>query len=192
MDIYEMLLDAENGYTGVYTMSLVKTPAIKSRFVKLAAEPDALVKAKSLNEKRRLIIGAALIPDLPILRVDEDTKETYAIFFSAETVEQTAHAFLKNGHQTSANLDHDGKPLEGISVVETWLKTTESDKSADAGLDLPMGSWVIIQEIENEEVYNDSILTGEVQGFSLEGLFKPVQQIDLLSEIDRACKTRMG
>ena len=56
---------------------------------------------------------------------------------------------------------------DDIYVVETWLKTSENDKSKDYGIDVPIGSWLMAAKVENEDIWN-KIKSGEMNGFSIE------------------------
>lgn len=157
-----------NGNLGVDAISLVEFPAIESNWVALKKE----VKLEAIDNERRMLYGPALIPDKPILRVDKETGEEYYIVFDKETIYNCAHAFMKNGFQHSHTFEH-AKPIEGVTVVESWYKESEQDKSTYLGMDVPVGTWVIGSKVDNSDVWA-SVKEGKVKGFSIEGYFDHV------------------
>jgi hypothetical protein len=165
--VVKCIIDAE-GNLGVDAISLVEFPAIESNWVALKAE----TKLSALDNERRMLYGPALIPDKPILRIDKETGEEYYIVFDKETIYNCAHAFMKNGFQKSHTFEHQ-KTIDGVTVVESWYKESESDKSTFLGLDVPVGTWVIGSKVDNPEIWA-SVKEGKVKGFSIEGYFDHV------------------
>ena len=164
MEVVEYIIDDENE-AGVYAISLVSQPAIESDFVQLSKE----VELKLVDEERGVLMGAALIPDLPILRTGVDGD--YYIFFSKDTIRKTSELFFQNGFQDQSTLEHQVKLKDNV-VVESWIKEDEvHDKSVKFGIDAPVGSWIISMKIKDPEVL-DLAKKGTINGFSIEGLFK--------------------
>lgn len=168
MTIFEMIFDPELANQGVNAISLVEHPAIESNFIALKAD-EAPVKL-SKDEERRVVLGAVLIPDKPILRRDPKTKEEFYIYFSSDTIQDVAEHFLLRGNQNKATLEHE-KSAAGITLVESWLVVDpEKDKSAFYELGYPAGTWVAALKINNTDIW-DSIKGGDILGFSIEGYF---------------------
>ena len=166
MNIVELLLDEENEVTGIEAVSIVENPAIESDFIALAEQEIKLAK---VDEDKRILMGAALIPNKPIFRKQND--EMFYVYFSKETVRRAAELFFKNGNQNNATLEH-SMGIEDLTVFESWIvEDTKMDKSAKYGLDVPEGTWMISMKVENDEVWNDYIKSGKVKGFSIEGYF---------------------
>jgi hypothetical protein len=165
--IFKCVIGPE-GSLGVEAISLVEFPAIESNWIALKKE----VKLKALDNERRMLYGPALIPDKPILRIDKETGEEYYIVFDKETIYNCAHAFMKNGFQNAHTFKH-MKPIEGVTVVESWYKESDNDKSAFLGMDVPVGTWVIGSKVDNPEIWA-SVKEGKVKGFSIEGYFDHV------------------
>ena len=169
MTIFEMIFDPELANQGVNAISLVEHPAIESNFIALKADEIPVKLAK--DEERRVVMGAVLIPDKPIMRRDPKTKEEFYIYFSAPTIQNVAEHFLLRGNQSKATLEHE-KSAAGITLVESWLVVDpEKDKSAFYKLSVPAGTWMAALKVNNDTVWNDFIKTGELQGFSIEGYF---------------------
>lgn len=169
MTIFEMIFDPLLANQGVNAISLVEHPAIESNFITLKAAEIPLKLAA--DKERKVVMGAVLIPDKPILRRDPKTNEEFYIYFSSQTIQDVAEHFLLRGNQSHATLEHE-KSTEGITLVESWLVVDPAkDKSAFYGLDVPAGTWMAALKVADEKVWNDFIKTGQFQGFSIEGYF---------------------
>ena len=115
-------------------------------------------------------MGAILIPNKKILRIDGEGK-TYHVFFKPETIKRLSEMYLKNKYTDKATLEHNEK-INGVTLVESWIKESASkDKSALYNLNAPVGSWLGTFKIDNDTIWNDYVKTGDVKGFSIEGLF---------------------
>ena len=156
------------------------SPAIEENFIALAKHE---VELKEVDAEKKIIMGAALVPNKQIYRINEKTKEEYYIYFSENTVRQASELFLMNSNQNNATYEHD-KKLKGMSVVESWIiDDSKSDKSRFYGFDLPKGTWMISMKVNNEEVWKD-IKDGKVKGFSIEGYFADKLEMSQMTEED--------
>lgn len=167
MDIIELILDEESEQlTGIEAVSIVESPAIESDFVALK---DHEIKLAEIDGEKRLLMGAALIPNKPIFRRNEET--TFYVYFSEATVRRASELFFQNSMQNNATLEHEME-INGLSVVESWIvEDTEMDKSKKYGLSVPQGTWMISMKVENDDVWNNYVKEGKVKGFSIEGYF---------------------
>lgn len=145
----------------VYAISLVECPAIESNFVYLSEDKPLQICLE--KDEKHLLYGAVLIPNKPIYRYD---KEEYYIQFPKETIEQLAHSYLQSDNIYSFTEQHQ-TIADGVSIVESWVKTSDYDKSVELGLDVPVGTWLIGAKIDNEDIWN-GIKAGEMKGFSVE------------------------
>ena len=167
MKLFEMKLDEEAIANGVSAISLVESPAIEENFIALAEQK---IELKEIDAEKRILMGAALIPNKKIYRVNEKTKEEFEIFFSEQTVRQAMELFFKKGNQSKATQEH-AKSIDGMTVVESWLiEDKVHDKSVKYGFNLPKGTWMISMKVDNDQVWND-VKEGKVKGFSIEGFF---------------------
>lgn len=156
----------ENGKLGLTAMGLVDVPAIEENWVALSSEK---VKLSSVDKERRMLYGAALIPEKLILRIDKNNEEYY-MKFERETIERLAHDFYKKNLHHTTNLQHQ-YPVTGVTIVESWLKEGNSDKSLALGLsDLPDGTWFIGAKVDDDSVWEE-VKSGAIRGFSIEGMF---------------------
>ena len=179
MKLIELVIDETNEDFGVTAMSVVDLPAIEEDFIFFSKQPQIF---KEVDKEKRILMGAAMIPDKKIYRKEKD--EEFEVFFSKDTVVKASQLFLKNNNQSEATLQHESD-VNNLTVVESWIIEDEvQDKSRKFGLDLPVGTWMISMKVDNDEVWNDYVKTGKVKGFSIEGYFadKMVKQSKQLSE----------
>jgi len=166
MEIIELILDENEEMTGIEAVSIVESPAIESDFIALASEEVQLAK---VDEEKKLLMGAALIPNKPIYRKRNDTD--FYVYFSKDTVRKASEMFFQNGNQNNATLEHD-MSLKGLTVVESWIvEDNKMDKSAMYGLTVPNGTWMISMKVNNDEVWQEYVKENKVKGFSIEGYF---------------------
>ena len=169
--LIELLIEEDGDAFGVEAISLVKFPAIEENFVFFSK--DKKQKALSLaaiDEEKRTLIGAALIPDKNIPRYDEMNDEEYDVYFSQETVKLASELFLKSNRTNEHTFEHQEK-VEGVSVVESWIvENPDIDKTKHYGLSLPKGTWAVRVHVANDEMW-EAVKGGEIRGFSIEGYF---------------------
>jgi hypothetical protein len=184
MEIIELLIDENKIESGINAVSVVESPAIEENFVALKKHE---VELKEVDGEKRILMGAALVPNKQIYRKNGD-KEFY-IYFSEETVRKASELFLMRANQNNATLEHEKKMLDGMSVVESWIIEDEKqDKSAKYGFNLPKGTWMISMKVNNDEIWN-KVKAGEVKGFSIEGYFVDKYEMSLQeTEDDRLIK----
>lgn len=166
--IVELILNEEEE-GGVYAISIVDFPAIESNFIALSKELKPQYSLAKVNEEKRLLVGAALIPNKQILRKDNEGNNFY-VYFAKETVKQAAYKFLKSNAHHNHTLQHD-KEIEGLYVAESWIVESDNDKSKDYGLNVPVGTWMVAVKVENDEIWNEQIKSGNAKGFSIEAYF---------------------
>ena len=179
MKIIELIIDSKDKLSGIDAVSVVHSPAIEENFIHLAKHE---VELKEIDAEKRILMGAALVPNKHIYRRDKKNEEYY-IYFSEETVRQASELFLMNSNQNNATYEHD-KKLEGMSVVESWIiEDSKQDKSAKYGFDLPRGTWMISMKVNNEQVWSD-VKAGKVKGFSIEGYFADKLEMSQMTDED--------
>lgn len=164
MDIIELFIDEEDEVSGIEAISVVENPAIESDFIALKKQEFKLAE---IDKEKRLIMGAALIPNKPIYRQNEN--QEYYIYFSKTTVRKASELFFMRGNQNNATLEHQLE-LKGLTAVESWIVESEQDKSRMYDLNVPMGTWMVSMKVLNDEVW-EQVKSGVVKGFSIEGYF---------------------
>ena len=177
MRIVELLIDEQDETSGIEAVSVVASPAIEENFIALAKHE---IELKEVDAEKRILMGAALVPNKQIYRTNEK-KEEYYIYFSEKTIRKASELFLMRSNQNNATYEHKDK-LEGLSVVESWIiEDTKMDKSKKYGFNLPVGTWMISMKVNNDEVWND-VKEGKVKGFSIEGYFADKYEMSLVNE----------
>jgi uncharacterized protein YacL (UPF0231 family) len=166
MKLYELKIEDEN-VDEVFAISLVESPAMESDFVYFDKEE---IQFAAIDKEQQMLIGAVLIPEKKILRIDGEG-QPYHVFFSKETVKKLAQNYLMKKYTDSATLEHDSK-IKNVFLVESWIKEGKLDKSNQYGLSLPVGTWVGLFKITDDKLWKDYVKTGKVKGFSIEGLFE--------------------
>lgn len=161
---YSVVADSSD----VYAISLVEEPAIEIDYVAFDKDKETKPNLKFIEDKQNekyMIMGPALVPDKNIYR-NYDGNEFY-VSFSAECIEKLSHNFVKNCYGAGCfTKDHNGF-CEGCYLAESWIKTSENDKSVDYGFDCPIGTWFVAAKIDSIDLW-DSIKKGERKGFSIE------------------------
>jgi hypothetical protein len=188
--LIELIIDETAEHFGVDAISVVKFPAIEENFVFF--NNDFLSLAK-VDEEQKQLIGAILIPDKKIPRLDKETNEEYDVFFTKETIKQAQKLFMNSLNNNNHTLEHK-EPIQGLTVVESWIKEDKKfDKSNMYGFkNMPVGTWFVQVSAENNPDIWDKIKNKEVRGFSIEGYFtdkliEASKEKDILDEVCEDC-----
>ena len=164
MDIVELFIDETDEVSGIEAISVVENPAIEENFIALKNQEFKLAE---VDKEKRILMGAALIPNKPIYR--QNGEQEYYIYFSQATVRKASELFFINGNQSNSTLEHQLE-LKGLTAVESWIVESEQDKSRMYDLNVPMGTWMVSMKVNNDDVWK-KVKAGEVKGFSIEGYF---------------------
>ena len=172
MKVVEFVINEQEDDFGVFAISLVDKPAIEENFMYFSEDKQTFA---TIDTDERIVMGAVMIPDLEIMRVDENG-EKYKCFFSKETVKRVSQLYMLNSKHQNATIDH-ARTVNGITTIETWLVAdTKHDKTQAFGLSYPVGTWVATMKIDNEDIWQNYIKEGVVKGFSVEGYFNEKKQ----------------
>jgi hypothetical protein len=167
LPIYELQIEAgaESEFEVDY-VALVNLPAIQRNWM---AFNDSL-PLKFGTDDERIVVGAAMVPDMLIYRSDPEMGEFY-VKFTKETIADIALKFFEKGYQSNVNLMHNGDiKLQGITFFQSFIKDTAKGLPGMEG-DYPEGTWFLGAKVNNEDAWN-LVKEGKVKGFSVEGLFK--------------------
>ena len=164
MDIVELFIDETDEVSGIEAISVVENPAIEENFIALKNQEFKLAE---VDKEKRILMGAALIPNKPIYR--QNGEQEYYIYFSQATVRKASELFFINGNQSNSTLEHQLE-LKGLTAVESWIVESEQDKSRMYDLNVPMGTWMVSMKVNNDDVWK-KVKNREIKGFSIEGYF---------------------
>lgn len=167
--VIELFVDEEQDAI-LQSISIVDKPAIEREFMYFSEEGRLMLFFQEEGDQR-IVVSPAMIPDKMIARKDKDSGEIYYVYFSKDTVAKAAEYLMKYNKQSHSNVNHQRIYSNDMYVMESWIKESQNDKSADYGFaDLPEGTWFVKFRILNDEVWN-KIKTGELKGLSVEGDF---------------------
>ena len=164
---------------GVYAISLVESPAMEGLFIALSKQEEIQLK----EVEQRILMGLVLEPNKPIYR--NQNGEEFNIVFNEETIKELSHGFFKAGSQSNSTIEHEAKnKIEGVTFVESWIvENPEIDKSTNFGFKYPKGSWIATMKVDSDEVWNDYVKTGKVQGFSIDAMIS-LEEVNFKSELN--------
>jgi len=151
---------------GLSAIALVEAPATGVNYQAFAPQ-----KFEVLNEEKRIVVGAAMIPDLPIYRRDE-RGEYYAIF-KKDTINQLVQKYFKEQKTTEFNEMHDPLlKLEDVYVYQSFITDKELGILPPKGFEnVAEGTWFIAAKVDNDEAWAKVKKDGLLKGFSVEGFF---------------------
>jgi len=151
---------------GLQAIALVDTPAIGLNYQAFANH-----KFEVINEDKRIVMGAAMIPDLPIYRRDE-RGEYYAIF-KKETIKALVQKLFKENKHNNFNEQHNAfKILDGVYIYQSFITDAELGILPPQGFEnVADGTWFIAAKVENDEAWAKVKKEGILKGFSVEGVF---------------------
>jgi hypothetical protein len=166
---------------GVFGISLVENPAMEGLFVALS-EDEKKIQFATVNEEKRILAGLVLEPNKPIYR--NQNGEEFNIVFDEQTVEDLCYGFSQNKNNSNSTIEHDtNQIIDGVTFTENWLVRDEKiDTSVALGLKCKKGSWVAVMKVDSDEIWNDYVKTGKVQGFSIDAMLS-LEEVNLKTNI---------
>ena len=91
-------------------------------------------------------------------------EDSHGNFMTEAEITKAAYWFAKNGNKV--DLQHSFEPLDGASVVESWIAKADFDIDGET---IKKGTWLMTVEVADESVW-EGIEKGEITGFSMGGL----------------------
>lgn len=178
----------------VTAVALVDMPAIGENFFAFA---ETKQRFNVISEDEKIVVGAAMIPDMPIYRKDPDGSE-YNVMFDKQTIQDIALKFFAKGYQKNANEMHDPNRPVDVTIYQSWIADeSKGIPKMKQFEDLPDGTWFLAMKINSDEQWA-KVKDGTFKGFSVEGLFdmKPVKMRktpeDLVKQIEKLLKEYDG
>jgi hypothetical protein len=174
-------LEYEIGEEGIFAMSTVVKPAVKSTLVMFSDEAKVFEFA---DDEKQIIYSVAMRPNVLIPR--EDIKgEPANVFYTEATADALLENFFKNNNHQGGTIDHGGKKVKDMFIFSAWkVLDPARDAATVMGLDVKRGDIVMGQKVNNPEVWQ-RIKNKELTGFSFEAILNPVlieTQIQMSSE----------
>lgn len=149
-----------------------------------------------VDEDKKIIVGAAMVPNKMIHRYDS-LGNLYYVFFSKESIKKMADKFLKEKRTDETSIEHNGLKLgsDKVYITESWVSEDPIyDKSHKYGFELPAGTWFVAMKVNDDKVWK-LIKEKALTGYSVEGLFaeksffsKEDKQINQIKQLLKSIK----
>ena len=162
-----------NTEEGILDISLVDCPAINRDFVLFSQDK---MNFSIQNEEKRIISGVVMLADTPIYRKSSTAGEYY-IVFTRDIIEMMVEKMSFEGKLNNITLNHNGQLVEGVTLVELFIKDSSKGLNPTYLSDVTEGSLIASYKVENEDIWNQ-IKAGEFRGFSLSGIFSAIPSLD--------------
>ena len=165
--VYLIDINLDDEETGMGAISFVEDPAIESNFICFDKDKKPMT-FKVENEMEHKVTGCAIWANKQIYRYSPEIGEYYVVF-TPETIDKIVHKYAKQGLQNFVDLQHDGEMIEGVVMVEYFIKDTEKGINPKGFEDIDDGSLFVTYKIEDEKLWNEIIAPdSEFKGFSIE------------------------
>ena len=90
-----MVIDELQELAGIQAISVVEEPAIEEDFVALNTQERVVLATQ--DQEKRILLGAALVPDKMIYR--RNGEDEYYIYFSKDTIRKAQELYMKSFNQ---------------------------------------------------------------------------------------------
>ena len=178
LPLYRVALGSQDG---VVRVSLVDDPAVQSNFDVFRKEAEkAPVLYAVQDEDRHLVRGVVLRADWPIFRRDNPQDPGYYVTFGKDVIRQIAERYLAEGFQNRVDTAHDGNEVDGVEMVQFFLKDTAAGVDPEGFADIADGSLFAEYHVTNEDVWAE-IKAGTFKGFSVEIFYTLVPAADAMA-----------
>jgi hypothetical protein len=130
----------------------------------------------AINEDKQEIFGPAMLADVAIYRNDLQLGE-YNVVFDKATIYKIAQKFFEKDFNKNFNLMHDpNQKCTGVYAFQSYIVDSTEGRPAPKGYeDAKDGSWFLGVKVNNPKVWA-KIKSGEIKGFSVEGVFEYKKQ----------------
>lgn len=175
-------MDTSDEDANIYETSFVEEPATGFSFLKFKKEDVKTLEFKQVEkgEYKRMISGVWFMPDTKYLRYDAE-RGLYTVEFKQDALKEAVIKYLKANLYNNVKVEHQGSYLEGFISMEHWIYEDENTKSPIFGLTIEdlgydksqvkAGTVFKTVYVEDESFWTNEILSGNVKGFSIGGLF---------------------
>jgi hypothetical protein len=170
LPIYDIVIN-ETDETGLQFNSFVDRPAHQKDFIMFDKETDLF-----FDEESKTVVGVMVAADDLIYRNSLGVGEHY-VKFSKDQIKNIVIKMSKQGAFNNVNEDH-ANEVNGISLIGFYQTEKKIGLEAPSVLrnnqQINDGSLIGIYLVENKEMIS-KIKKGEINGFSIEGIFEKVK-----------------
>ena len=179
--VFEAIIDDFD--CGIRKISLVDLPAVESDFLFFNKENKTNFNFSIDNEEQRMVTGVIMRANFLIYRYSPEFGEYY-IKYSPDTIKTMAEKMMIDNTFNNINLMHeDGTDVEGVNLVELFIKDTSKGISPSNFEEIEDGSLFATYKINNDTIW-EQIKLGTFKGFSLEGIFN-LESVELKSQSNK-------
>jgi hypothetical protein len=172
MDLLNYLVNIDEEDFGIDMIAFTESPAILTKGLAFSNQSK-----KYFNDDLKYrIVAPAMIPGKIYRRDEESGLGEYYVEFTTDMIEKIYSKFMKklstgNGGKEVFNVEHNEDVTVPAYILETWLvEDPENDKSKKYGIDVPVGTLMLIVQVTDKEYYHKLVKEDKV-GFSIEGDF---------------------
>lgn len=209
-ELPNFIMDTEDEETIINETSFVESPATGFNFLKFSKSDVKEFKFSNLESKghQRMASGLWFAPDTKYIRNSDNMY--YTVEFRKEDLKDALLKYLKSDFANNTKVEHEGDYQDGFISMEHWIYEDENTKSPVFGLsvsdlgynpaEIKVGSIFKTVFVQNESFWDEMVVTGKVNGFSIGGLFNlkeekkafneyfnkveiPVAEVEAVSEI---------
>lgn len=170
--VYRVLLDDERD--GMIRVSLVDDPAVMSDFVAFGKQEPQRFSVQ--DEDKRLAFGVVARADFPVFRTDPVLGDHYVIF-PADTIRDMAQKYLTEDRADRVDLMHDGQDVEGVHLVQWFIKDSAKGINPEGFDDIADGSLFAEYHVTDDAIWQQ-IKDGTFKGFSMEVFYTLTPESD--------------
>lgn len=167
--------------TGLDAISLVQHPAVEVDF--LCFNEDTKEIDFSTDEDKHILTAVALRADHPIYRRNGEYE--YWVVFTKDVIRRLVTKYAKNNLFNSVNIEHnDYSFVKSAYMIESYIVDKARGIVPSEFSDIEDGSWIVSYYIDDESLWDTVKNTDVLNGLSVQGLFKLVEEQDFDSQID--------
>lgn len=180
--LYKIVIDENDDSELMTCISLVKEAAVETDFLvfnKQKQKDDIKLFTFENNELEHKIKGVAIRADYPIYRCDNFGNEYY-VMFDKKTIETLVLKYSKMGMNNLVSLQHDGNLVDGVYMIEYYIKDSKNNIVPKGFEEIEDGSLFCTYLVQNEQVWQE-IINHNCNGFSIEVIadMERVEDIDV-------------
>lgn len=173
LPLYDVTIDELDDETGMFVISFVDKPAMQVQAVALATHSEP-VTLKLAADDDMTFTSAVIVPGKPIYR--NQPTERYIRFQTEDVKKIRDKFFAQSGEIRLSNKNHVAADVVQAHLVESWIiRDPKCDTALSYGFqDLPAGTLMATYKVRDRNFWESEVKTGNVTGFSLEGMFEEV------------------
>jgi len=182
LPVYKCCIDDDlESEVQVEFVSFVDKPAIDKNFLAFKEKIRF-----AIDSEKHVVSGPAMIADMLIYRNDPEKLGEYYTVFDKAAILSIVQKFFRKGFIQNFSVMHNPETkTSGVTIFESFLTDETRGIAPMKGFeDVADGSWFISAKVDDPVIW-EKVKSGEVKGFSVEGIFNqlPVKMHKISKEI---------